>query len=237
MAWYIELAEAALTSTSGRDELKYIRAAMNSYSTYTMDNIRFCTRRAPMLHKQSTGCGLQVTDKVRFGRFFVAHFGGYEHATRTIRELLCSDPERRLDKEATMEKIRDPSTISAVVPETARPELIIAAASPATLAIPPLTTDGLKDYEIMEELSLLGAVSGTFNERITNLIIMHHGGYTEALEAIAKAASSFIREGAGAGEGVVVTAKSRLARYFVAHLSGNENAVRTFRELLEVNAL
>lgn len=41
----------------------------------------------------------------------------------------------------------------------------------------------------------------------------------------------------GGGEGVVVTAKPRLARYFVAHLSGNENAVRTIRELQEVASL
>lgn len=43
---------------------------MNSYSTYTMDNIRFCTQWEPMLHKQSTGCGLQVTaEAISSGEF------------------------------------------------------------------------------------------------------------------------------------------------------------------------
>lgn len=63
MAWYNELAEAALMSTAARDELKYIRIAMNSYSTYTMDNRRFCAQTASMLHKQRTGRGLKVTDE------------------------------------------------------------------------------------------------------------------------------------------------------------------------------
>ena len=62
-AWNHELAEAASLSTAARDELKYIRTAMNSYSTYTMDNKRFCAQRASMLYKQGTGRGLNVTDE------------------------------------------------------------------------------------------------------------------------------------------------------------------------------
>ena len=61
MAWYNELAEAASKSAAARAELKDIRTVMNSDSTYTTDNRRFCAQRASMLHKQRTG--LEVTDE------------------------------------------------------------------------------------------------------------------------------------------------------------------------------
>lgn len=63
-------------------------------------------------------------------------------------------------------------------------------------------------------------------------MVKNHGGYTEALEAISKAVSSPINITGGE----VITAKSPLARYFVAH-GGYENAFRTIRELQQADAL